>query len=188
MNKEDILSCVYFEVIGLNSGGYYDEIGVDFSVNIKIVDDSDDADEEKLIGKMKSTLFFASSANEIYEQLDNHTIDFNKIAQEHFDEDMEDYVCFWEEYEYEKFMAIRTIEIDEKYRGKGILNLLINWLNSMFRMPMILEAYPLQYSYDKEKVIPRKGFSAAQNKVIKAYLKCGFKRTSPKSIILYYEP
>jgi hypothetical protein len=189
--KEEIIENVTFEIIGLNSGGYFEELGVDFFVKIKIYDV--DSDEEKLIGEMKSTLFLASSAQEIYEQLDNHTIDFNKIAQEHYFEDIDDdyvdYVCFWEEYEYEKFMAIKTIEIDEEYCGKGILNLLIHWLNSIFRMPMILEAYPLQYSQRlNEGKVPKKGFAAAQKKVINAYLNCGFKRTNPKSIILYYEP
>lgn len=114
---------------------------------------------------------------------------YSEIAGEHYDEELDDYICFWEEYQYEKFMVIQTIEINEDFRGYGITNLLIQWLSSMFNTPMLLEAYPLQYSKKLNKgKIPKTGFRTAKRKVVNAYLKCGFKRTNPKSIILFFEP
>lgn len=185
LNK-DIIERVFFEINGLTSCNL-DDVGIDFGVKINFVDFT--SDEDKIIGEMKATIFYGSSASEIFEQIDAHTLEYSRIAGEHFDDELDDYVCFWEEYEYEKFIVIQTIEIDENYRGYGITNLLIHWISSMFNAPMLLEAYPLQYSKKlNQGKIPKTGFATAQRKVINAYLKCGFKRTNPKSIILFHEP
>lgn len=66
-----IIERVFFEINGLNSCNL-DDIGIDFGVKIKYVDFT--TDDDKIIGEMKATIFYGSSASEIYEQIDAHTV------------------------------------------------------------------------------------------------------------------
>ena len=89
--------------------------------------------------------------------------------------------CIKEEYEdlvpevYEnKIMLLDKVEINELYRGHGVVKKLIDFLQNTFKCPIILKPFPLQY--EGEGKDNTKEFKKCLKKVTDAYKKCGFKK------------
>lgn len=154
--------------------------------------------DDKKIGSLEGIMFFndVGDINALFTSMEDFSTlkALNKyvfsccseIAKEIFIKSKysdDDYTLIWDEEEGNcfKLLIIERIFIEEKYRGMGIMKLLLNWIYKVFNVPMVLKAFPLQYSIRP----PKSGFTKANRKVIDAYLKCGFKRIKPKSDILY---
>lgn len=179
----------YLEFKIENLVGYSNpEDGENYSdLNVKIMNDGN------VIGTMNAVIFDGCFGEEVYEALDNHSLDYSALTDGiRYDEDTDEYLTPWEEndeyYASDKFIAIGEILINEEYRGLGITKRLIEWVDGLFNAPMILKAFPLQYCTTKNPNPPKTGLPKARKKVIDAYLKCGFEKVSPKSDILYRTP
>lgn len=179
----------YLEFKIENLVGYSNpEDGENYSdLNVKILNDG------KVIGTMKAVIFDGCFGEEVYEALENHSLDYSALTDGiRYNEDTDEYLTPWEEndeyYASNKFIAIGEILINEEYRGLGITKRLIEWVDGLFNVPMILKAFPLQYCTKSNPNPPKTGVRQATKKVIDAYLKCGFNRVSPKSDILYRLP
>lgn len=152
-------------------------------INVKIILEEEDCYNQRVIGEMEAVLFYAGcNGYEIFAALDNHSFAYRTLCCAVKDYKLPDK---WELSDYDKFIAIGEIRIDEEYRGLGITRRLISWLDELFCVPMLLLAHPLQYSVPNP---PKKGIRQATKKVVEAYLKCGFERTKPKSNLLYKMP
>lgn len=146
--------------------------------------------DDKVIGTMKGVLFNAFYGNDVYDVLDYHSLDYSALCEAlTYNDEYDEYVAPWEEdCVANKFVAIGEILLDEEYRGLGITNRLIDWLDKLFNAPMLLLAFPLQYCSKANPNPPKKGLREAKKKVVQAYMKCGFTRSKPKSDILYRMP
>lgn len=89
--------------------------------------------------------------------------------------------CIKEEYEdlvpeiYEnKIILLDRVEINELYRGHGVIKKLIDFLQTTFNCPIILKPFPLQYEASGKN--NNKEFKQSLKKVTEAYKKCGFKK------------
>ncbi len=78
-----------------------------------------------------------------------------------------------------KFMILNRVEINDLYRGHGILKKVVEFLSKTFNVPILIKPYPLQYEGEgKDNDIE---FKLDLKKVESAYRKCGFKRSRPRS-------
>ena len=97
-------------------------------------------------------------------------------------------IQYWVREEYEdlipevyenRFMILNRVEVKDFYRGHGILNKLVKFLSTTFRVPILIKPYPLQYEGKGED--NEKQFKKDLKKVVDAYSKCGFVKPYPKS-------
>ena len=78
-----------------------------------------------------------------------------------------------------KFMILDKVEINDLYRGHGVLKKLIPFLTKTFKIPILIKPYPLQY--EGEGMDNDIQFKLDLKKVENSYRKCGFKKGRPKS-------
>lgn len=178
--KQEEIEYLEFRIENFTGGCYPKPDTENYSeINVKIII-TDEEDDEKVIGKMKAVLLYACDAEDVYEALDNYSINSAILIEGLYNELTDEYQLpdKWDEYDYNRFIAICEIEIDKEYRGLGIAGRLINWLDKVFCVPMLLYASPLQDKRTAQSI----------KKVVQAYIKCGFERTKPKSNVLYKMP
>jgi hypothetical protein len=78
------------------------------------------------------------------------------------------------------FIILDRIEINEMYRGNGVLNKVINTIHRIYRSPILTKPFPLQH----EGKGNTKNFKSDMKKVINSYMKCGFKKPKNRSSFL----
>ena len=124
---------------------------------------------------------------DLFEKLDQESQYLYEMATDMFKSNQIDYrkdFAFMES--VNSLILIDTIEIDEDYRGMGLLKGLIRFFRSYYESAdILLKAYPMQFN--KKGEYTAKEFNFALGKVIGAYEKCGFKRVNKKSSYMLNE-
>jgi hypothetical protein len=156
---------------------------------IKMYNLDSDNDDVIILGNFKLMLLWGTEEM-IYESLDSHSRNTVTYGDELFDEDMnvkdEYYDLMCEIYE-NRFLIVEEININEEYRGQGVVKKLIDTINLTYRCPMVLIPFPLQYqpTHDNEeelKLLPP--INGPMRKVVNSYKRCGFKKPKPSSLLM----
>jgi GNAT superfamily N-acetyltransferase len=145
-----------------------------------------DEKNDKVIGKFKLKMLYGSE-QKIFTTLDNQSITDLKYAEELFDvtysingyslEVREEYEDLMSEIYENSFLILDRIEIDENYRGNGILGKVMDTIYRVYKQPILTLPFPLQH----EGNCNSDTFKADRIKVVNAYKKCGFKRKRKRS-------
>ena len=153
-----------------------------YPVYIDIVYENWDSDDDDTIGTLSGHLLSNAVPNDCYEAMDHHSYELCDLAGNFImacdDDDNDDeygYIKEWVvnigEYKDVNVLCVNRVEIDEQYRGNGILKYLTNTLLKAFKCPIILKAYPLQFEGIDDQP---KEFKKASLKLRKAYMNSGF--------------
>ena len=150
-----------------------------YPVYVDIVYENWDTDDDDTIGTLSGHLLSNAEPIDCYEAMDHHSYELCDLAgsfimscDEYDNEDDYGHFKQWVvnigDYKDVNVLCVNRVEIDEQYRGNGILG---NTLLKAFKCPIILKAYPLQFEGIDDQP---KEFSKASLKLRKAYMNLGF--------------
>lgn len=156
---------------------------------IKMYDfDEDDKDDVITIGKFELMLLWGTHEM-MYESLDEHSSSSSFYGEELFEDGWikDEYEILAPEAYGNRFLIVEKVEIKEEYRGRGIIDKLIQTLDNTYGCRMVLKPFPLQYegiNDDEEALKLLPPFEESLKKVIKSYKKCGFKKPKRNSQLM----
>jgi hypothetical protein len=187
MIKKPINGCVEFELVTRFNSDCDHEEYLTKSVG-RIIYIEDNTHKEVVIGKFDYYYIdnVPPDAIDLFYLFDKGTQFLVDMASDMIDGD-EGYKKKYEFMETSMgLIVLNTIEIEEGYRGYGLLKSLIKFFRHYHESAtIILKAFPMQF--DKRDNYTAKEFNPAFRKVIKAYEACGFKRVDKKSAYMFNE-
>jgi hypothetical protein len=147
---------------------------------------------EKVIGTFKMRILHGTE-QKIYHTLSNTSITDIRYEEEIFNIKYykngsttyhlkDEYFNLIPEVHENLFIILDRIEINEMYRGNGVLNKVINTIHRIYRSPILTKPFPLQYEGKGEG--DTKNFKSDMKKVINSYMKCGFIKPKNRSSFL----
>jgi hypothetical protein len=182
--QKKIISDDYGIKVVINLEKFFDEDDIGdldiISGTIKLMDFTKDHfhhTEDAIIGEFEA-YYLTEGFDNFLIQLDNHSINSSQYGEELNQQVYEDLLEF-----DNNLIILSTVEINEEYRGNGIIKKVVETLQHYFKCPIMVKPFPLQYckTVETTKEIGNKQYKLDLKKVKNAYEKCEFKTIKKRS-------